>query len=193
MADAPLAIAVGIGLSAASGLRAFIPLLAVSAASRAGYIQLAPGMEWIGSETALLALAVAAVLEVAAYYVPWLDNALDTLATPVAVTAGMIATAAVVTDLPPLARWAIAVVAGGGAAGLVQMATVLLRLGSTTLTGGLGNPVVATGELLGAVALSALAVLVPLAALVVVAWLLTVVGRRLVSRTRRGAPSRSDG
>jgi hypothetical protein len=189
--DAPLAIAVGIALSAASGLRAFVPLLAVSLASRAGYVRLTPGMEWVGGETALVALAVAAALEVAAYYIPWLDNALDALATPVAVTAGIVATAAVTADLPPLLRWTVAVVAGGGAAGLVQTATVLLRLGSTGLTGGLANPVVATAELAGAVALSLLAVAVPLAALVVAAWLLVVAGRRLARRARGRAPSGS--
>jgi hypothetical protein len=186
--DPILGIAVGIGLSAASGLRAFVPLLLTSLAARAGYVPLAQGMEWIASDTALLALGIATVLEIAAYYVPWLDNVLDTLATPTAVTAGVIATAAVTPGLPPLLRWSLAVVGGGTAAGLVQVATVLARLTSSTLTGGLANPVLATGELAGSLILSALALFAPVLALAValglVVWAARRAGRILRDRRR---------
>jgi hypothetical protein len=185
--DPVLGIAVGIGLSAASGLRAFVPLLLTSLAARAGYIPLAQGMEWMASDTALLAFGIATVLEIAAYYVPWLDNVLDTLATPTAVTAGVIATAAVTPDLPPLLRWSLAVVGGGTAAGLVQVATVLARLTSSTLTGGLANPVLATGELAGSLILSALALLAPVLALAVALGLIVWAARRAgrILRDRR--------
>jgi type IV secretory pathway TrbD component len=185
--DPVLGIAVGIGLSAASGLRAFVPLLLTSLAARAGYIPLAQGMEWMASDTALLAFGIATVLEIVAYYVPWLDNVLDTLATPTAVTAGVIATAAVTPDLPPLLRWSLAVVGGGTAAGLVQVATVLARLTSSTLTGGLANPVLATGELAGSLILSALALLAPVLALAVALGLIVWAARRAgrILRDRR--------
>ena len=154
-------------------------------------LTLSPGMEWIATDAALVAFATATVLEILAYYTPWLDNLLDTIATPAAVAAGTVVTAAVLPDLPPFMHWALALIAGGGTAGVIQGATVLLRLKSTALTGGLGNPVVATGELIGAIILSVLSVLAPLLALVVVAALFLLVVRKVgqALRRRRGNDS----
>ena len=166
--EALVSVAVGIALAAACGFRVFVPLLALSAAARSGHLALHPGFEWMGSNAALLAFAVATLLEIAAYKIPWLDNALDTLATPAALVAGVVAAAAVVTDLPPLVRWAVVLVGGGGAAGVVQGATVLARLKSTALTGGLGNPFLALVELAFAVVTSTLALLAPVVAIIVV-------------------------
>lgn len=163
-----LGIAAGIGLSAASGFRAFVPLLLTSLAARNGYLTLSPGMEWLITDPALIALATATVVEILAYYTPWLDNLLDTIATPAAVLAGVVVTAAVTPDLPPLLRWVVAIIAGGGTAAVIQASTVLLRLKSTALTGGLGNPIIATGELVGSVGMAVLALFVPLVCLVLV-------------------------
>jgi Domain of unknown function (DUF4126) len=121
---------------------------------------------------------------VGAYYVPWLDNVLDTAAAPAAITAGVITTAAVTPELSPLLRWTLAIVAGGGAAGLVQAGTTLVRLKSSTFTAGVGNAAVATGELVGSFALSGLALLAPLLAGMVVAFVLVVLARRLVGLLR---------
>jgi hypothetical protein len=178
-------IPVGLALSTAAGLRVFVPLLLTGLAARLGYLRLTPGMAWIGSDAALLAFATATVLEVAAYYVPWLDNLLDTIATPAAVTAGVITTAAVTPELSPLLRWSLAILAGGGAAGLVQAGSALLRLKSSTFTAGIGNPVVATAELVGSLVLSVLALLVPLLAVTVVVVVIVVLVRRLVLLVRR--------
>jgi len=166
--EALVSVAVGVALAAACGFRVFVPLLALSAAAYSGHIGLQGGFEWMGSGAALLAFAVATALEIAAYKIPWLDNALDTLATPAALAAGMVAAASVVADLPPLVRWAVILVGGGGAAGVVQGATVLARLKSTALTGGLGNPILALAELAGAVITSALALLAPILAIIIV-------------------------
>jgi hypothetical protein len=182
-----LGIPVGLALSTAAGLRVFVPLLLTGLAARLGYLRLTPGMTWIGSDEALLAFATATILEVGAYYVPWLDNFLDSAATPAAITAGVITTAAVTPELSPLLRWTVAIVAGGGAAGLVQASTTLLRLKSSTFTAGVGNPVVATSELLGALALSGLALLAPLLAGTIVVVLLLVLARWL-ARLLGGGP-----
>ena len=188
--DALIGFFVGLALSAAVGFRVFVPLLLTGSAARLGYLELTTDMAWLASDAALVALATATVLEVSAYYVPWLDNLLDTVATPTAVVAGVIAWAAVTPELSPLLRWTLAVVAGGGAAGIVQSGTTLLRLHSSAFTAGLGNPVVATGELAGSVSLSVLAVLAPvLAAVLVLLVLVGLVGfyRRATSR-RNAAP-----
>ena len=162
----------------------FVPLLLTGLAARLGYIRLTSGMAWLDSDPALVALATATVLEIGAYYVPWLDHVLDAAATPAAITAGVIATAAVTPELPPLLRWTLAIVAGGGAAGMVHAGTALVRLQSSALTLGVGNPVVATGELAGAVILSGLALLAPLLAAAVGIAVLIFVARRLLGRAR---------
>ena len=191
--DTALAIALGLGLAAASGLRVFVPLLALSIAASRGYVELADGWAWLGSWGALIALSTATVLEVAAYAVPWLDHALDVVATPAAVLAGMLASASVLVDMPPRLKWSIVIVGGGGVAGLTQGASVLARVKSGIFTGGLANPIISFGELAGAIILSALSILLPIAALLSVALLLLVVfvraGRARFGRPRTGDPS----
>lgn len=193
-AELLLAIALGIALAAAAGLRVFLPLWALSFAAWSGHLELNESFAWLATTAALVMLGVATILEIGAYYVPGLDNLLDLLATPAAVVAGTVAAAAVITDLPPLVRWATAIVAGGGAAALTQGASSVLRTKSTATTGGLGNAAVASGELGGAAALSALALTAPLLAfalalgvLALGLWLLAAFWRRAKRRISAGA------
>ena len=179
-----LSVCVGIGLSAACGFRVFVPLLAVNIAALSGHLTLAHGFEWIGSYPALVAFSVATCLEIAGYYIPWVDHLLDTIATPAAVIAGTIITASLVTDMSPFLKWTLAVIAGGGAAGLVQGTTVAARGASTLTTAGLGNPVVATLEFAGAAITSILAILAPLLAIALVLGLLLIIGRKLFRQFR---------
>lgn len=169
-----LSIALGVGLAAAVGFRIFLPLLVASVAAYTGHLELSQGFAWLGTLPALVMLGVAAILEIAAYYIPGVDNLLDLVATPAAFIAGTIVAAAVMVDLPPMVKWAAAIIAGGGAAGLMQSVTTLLRAKSTALTGGLGNPVIASAEWGGALLVSLLALLAPvlaLALIVVFCWL----------------------
>lgn len=167
-----LSLALGIGLSAAAGFRVFVPFLVMSTAALTGNLDLGESWSWIGTYPALFVFATASVLEIAAYYVPWLDNLLDSVATPAAVVAGVVITAAVVTDLSPLLTWTLAIIAGGGTAGLIQTGTVLARGLSTATTAGLGNFTVASGELAGSVITSILAVILPWLTLTLVLALL---------------------
>ena len=182
-----LAVAVGIGLSAAAGLRVFIPPLGANVAALSGELPLAENMAWLGSPLATAVLAVAALVEIGAYYIPWLDNLLDTLATPMAVAAGTILTASTLGDVSPFMQWALALVAGGGSAGAVQGSTVLLRGASSASTGGLGNPLVSTGEASGSLILTVLAIIAPFVALAALVALLVYGVRRL--RARRASIS----
>jgi hypothetical protein len=176
-----LALGLGLGLAAAAGLRVFVPLLVLGVASRYGVIPLASGFEWLQSNAALLALGTATTLEVLAYYIPWFDNLLDTVATPAAAIAGMVATASVLGELPPWMQWGVAIVGGGGTAGLVAGSTSLLRLKSTAFTGGSANFVLATLEWVGSLFASIIAIVLPLLMLLV----LVVVGYLLYRVTRR--------
>jgi hypothetical protein len=173
--ETAVSIAIGLGLAAASGLRVFLPMFALSLALRAEWVTANPGLEWLGSTPALLALGVATLLEVAAYYIPWVDNLLDSLATPAAVVAGVLLTATVLTGFDPMVRWALAIIVGGGVAGTVQGATTATRSLSSLTTGGLANPVVATVELGGALLMAIFSLLLPFfaLALLLVAAILT--------------------
>ena len=163
-----LSIFVGIGLAAAVGFRIFIPFLVVSVMAYTGNLQLSTYFEWIGSLPALVMFGSATVVEILAYYIPWLDNILDTIEHPMAIIAGTILTGAVIKDFPPLIKWALALIAGGGVAGIIHAATGLIRLKSSALTGGFGNPIVSTAEAGSATALSLIAIFIPAAAALIV-------------------------
>jgi cellobiose-specific phosphotransferase system component IIC len=180
--DGLFAVLVGLGLAAAAGFRVFVPLLAVGAAARFELLPLTDGFAWMASDAALITFGAATALEIAAYFVPWVDNLLDTLATPAAVLAGVVLTAAVMTDFDPAVRWTLAVVAGGGTAGVFQGLTAGTRGISSLATGGVTNFVVALLEAVASTLLAALAILVPVAAALVIAVLLALVARRTLFR-----------
>lgn len=177
-----LGIGVGLALAAAAGFRVFVPLLVLSLAARAGWMELSPSFAWLATTSASVALATAMALEIAAYYVPFFDNMLDALAAPVAVLAGIIASASVATDLPPWLHYSIAIIGAGGTAGVVHASTSVLRLKSSAATAGFGNPILATLELAGAVLVALLAVLAPLLALALAVLVVWMVARRVSAR-----------
>jgi hypothetical protein len=170
-----LGIAVGIGLSAACGFRVFVPFLVMNLATITGHLHLAPGFEWIGSDYATIAFGTATLVEILAYYIPWLDHVLDLIASPAAIIAGMVVTASVVMDISPFLKWTLAIIAGGGAAAIVQGVTVTLRTKSSALTAGMGNVLVSSVELVGSIVTALLAIIVPILCLVLLALLCMVV------------------
>jgi len=178
-----LGLITGLGLAAACGFRVFVPLLVASIAVRAGALHVSSGFEWIGSIPSLISFGSATLLEIAGYYLPGLDHFLDTAATPAAVVAGTLVTAAFPGDVDPWWRWSLAAIAGGGIAGTVQVTTVAARGLSGITTMGLANPVVATAELAGASTTAIAAFVAPLVVVIVLAVGLYAVVR--VVRARR--------
>jgi hypothetical protein len=166
--DTAVSIALGIGLAAAVGFRVFLPLLIAAVAAYTGHLHLDDKFAWLGSLTAITMLGVAAVVEILAYYIPTVDNLLDSVTTPLALIAGTVVAAAVITDMPPLIKWSTAIIAGGGVAAVTQGVTTLVRAKSTAFTAGLGNPVVSTVEMIAAAIVALLALLAPLVALALV-------------------------
>jgi hypothetical protein len=184
--DIPVSIALGVGLAAATGFRVFMPLLVASVAAYTGHLQLNDNFAWLGTLPAVTMLSVAALVEVLAYYVPAVDNLLDAITTPAALIAGTLVAAATITNLPPAVKWATAIIAGGGVAGITQAMTALLRAKSTVLTAGLGNPVLSTLELFGSLLLAVLALVAPflaIALVVVFCWLAMRAARRALGRS----------
>jgi hypothetical protein len=179
-----LSVATGLALAAAAGFRAFVPLLAAGLAIHFGYVEAAPGFDWLGEPIVLVALSVATLTEITAYYVPGVDHVLDLIAAPVAVAAGIVAAAGVIVGLPDWLRWFTAIGAGGAVAAAGHALNAVGRAKTGLASGGLGNPVYSTAELAGSVALASLAFLLPIIAVVavaaIVAWLLQRRRRRRV-------------
>jgi hypothetical protein len=176
--EAIMSIMIGVALSATCGFRVFVPLLAVNIGTRAldadgqPLIELAGGFDWLSSDIALVVFLVATLFEIGGYYIPWIDNLLDTIASPASIVAGTVITASFVTGMDPWLQWLLGVIAGGGAAGAVQATTVVARAGSTVTTGGLGNPIVASVETSGAFLGAALSIVAVKFAIVVFVLLL---------------------
>ena len=142
-----IAISLGLGLAAACGFRVFIPPLMMGVASRFNLYSLEGSFTWVGETWAIVIFSIATVLEICGYYIPWIDNLLDTIATPAAIIGGIfVASASLEGELDPAMQWMLAIIAGGGTAGIIQLGTVATRAVSTGATGGLANPIISTLE-----------------------------------------------
>ena len=147
-----LSLSLGLGLAAACGFRIFIPPLMMGVGSRFDLYDLEGSFIWVGEDWAIAVFAIATLLEIGGYYVPWIDNLLDTVATPAAVIGGIFVTSASLEgDVDPSIQWILATIAGGSTAGVIQLGTVATRAVSTGMTGGLANPVVSTLEALASI------------------------------------------
>ncbi len=170
-----VSICLGIGLSAATGFRIFVPALIANVAAMNGWISPSEGFAWLGTWTAFIVLLTATAVEIAAYYIPFVDNLLDTVAVPASVVAGTLLTTSFIEIDNPVLQWVLGIIVGGGTAGVVQSGTGLLRIFSSKFTAGMGNPVVSTTENVAAFGISGLAVLLPVIAmlfsLVLLIWI----------------------
>ena len=182
-------ISVGLGLGIAAGFRVVVPFWVLSAAATVGHVPLSENMQWLDSTTALVGLSIALMVELLVYSIPWLDNVADTIALPIAAAAGTVLMALAADQLDPFAQWSLAIVAGGGAAATVKGLNGLTRLVSTATTGGLTNLLVAIAELISAIALSVLALTVPLVTFAVIVGLFFVLIRVLTKVLNRSKQS----
>jgi len=186
-----VAVAIGIGLSASCGFRVFVPMFVASIAARAGLFPLNEGFQWMAGFPALISFGTATVVEILAYYIPFIDNLLDTITTPMAVGAGTLLLTSVLPVDNDFLKWLTGFIFGGGTAATIQGGTALTRLTSTKLTAGAGNVVVATGDHAAAIGTSVLSFIIPLiiAALVILLLLhlLRKFGKRVFRRKRPAA------
>lgn len=170
------ATALGIALAACCGFRVFVPMLVAGLASKFQLFQFSDSFNWLAGTPALIALGAATIAEIAAYYVPFIDNVLDTLSAPLAAIAGTLLATSVIPIDNEWMKWIIGIVAGGGSAGLISSGTGLLRLFSSKTTLGTGNAVVSTGENTAAIGGSILAFVIPgIMALLVILFIFWIV------------------
>jgi len=180
-----VALSLGLGLSAACGFRVFIPPLAMGVGARADLIDLGESWSWMGETWVMAIFAVATLLEIGAYYIPWLDNLMDTITTPSAIIAGIIVTSSSLDGMDPTLQWILAIVAGGGTSGTIQLGTVATRAVSTATTGGIANPLVSTVEAGACILCTILALLLPVIAAFLVVALMFVAINKIVNRKRK--------
>lgn len=190
--EAVMGVLLGIGLGAACGFRIFVPLLVASIALHGGFLTVTPGFAWLGSTGALITLSVATLLEIAAYYIPVIDNTLDVLGAPAAIVAGTVLAAGFIGDMDPMLKWGLAAIAGGGAAGVIHGGMAAIRAAASTATGGLGNSVISTAETASASIVAVLACVLPILAVVVAGaaiYLLVRAGITLKRKMARSGPA----
>ncbi|MBA4852163.1 DUF4126 domain-containing protein [Emticicia sp. BO119] len=185
MQELLISLCVGIALSACSGFRIFVPMLIGNLATRFGVLDFSQGFEWLGSPAATYILGAATIAEILAYYIPVVDNLLDTIAMPASVVAGTILTTSFLKIDSPELKWTLGIVAGGGMAGTIQAGTGLLRLASTKFTGGFGNSIVATIENFISIIFSALTLWIPVFIAILCVLLFVFLLRKIVKRFQR--------
>ena len=184
-----VAALVGLSLASASGFRVFLPPFILSLAVRTDtldkYIPDLSGTEFaiFDSNAAVVVLGIACLAEFGAYYVPWLDNILDTIATPAAVVSGVGMTSIALVGSDPIIQWSFAIIAGGGSAGVIQVATVAIRGLSSTITLGFCNSFVASGENIASVILTFAALIAPLLAAIFAIFIVVLLVRQSIKIT----------
>ncbi|NLP11232.1 DUF4126 domain-containing protein [bacterium] len=178
------AVALGIGLSASTGFRVFVPLLIAGIAARFGVLPMNESFAWLSSNAGLGSLGVATVVEIAAYYIPFVDNLLDHISTPLSIGAGTLISASVLPIDNEMVKWLSSFILGGGSAALVQGATAALRLGSSGTTGGAANFLLASGENIAAIVTPILSIILPIVMALLI--LLTFwIALRLITRRKK--------
>ena len=163
-----ISVFLGIGLAASVGFRVFLPLFALSLAGYYNIIPINENWNWVASSSALITLGIATLLEIFAYYIPWFDNLLDTIAIPLAAIAGTAVMISTVADLSPIITWALAIIAGGGTASVIKGTTASTRLASTATTGGIANPIISTIETGTSILMSTFSIFLPVIAILIV-------------------------
>lgn len=190
--DLITALCMGVGLSAAAGFRVFLPPFILSILMRSSLIDLnldGTDFEIFDSNISIFLLGIATISEFFGYYVPWIDNLLDTIASPASVFAGFLMTMMVLEgNTDPIFQWILAIIAGGGVTGVIQGMTVATRATSTFMTAGLGNPVIATGENFATIILTILALLFPIIACLIVIILICYGLSKLRNNIKKNKP-----
>lgn len=170
-----ISICLGVGLAASVGFRVFLPLFSLSLAAYFDVWTLNESWEWIGSSAALIILGVATLVEIFAYYIPYVDNLLDSIAVPLAAIAGTAVMVSTVADLSPEITWTLAIITGGGTAAAISGASGATRLTSTATTAGFANPVVSTVETGASAVISVFSIFLPIVGFVLVLFVLYII------------------
>lgn len=183
-----ISLFVGIGLAAATGFRVFLPIFFLSLGSYLGWIRLDQSYAWIGGLPAVIATGLATVVEILAYYIPFIDNILDSITVPLATIAGSLLFASQFTEVSNWIQWSLAIIAGGGTAATISSVFAGTRAASSGTTAGVANPAISTIETIGSTIMSILAIFLPILAgicVLVILYLAFKFGKKLLDKVRK--------
>lgn len=183
-----ISLLVGIGLAAATGFRVFLPIFFLSLGSYLGWIPLDQSYAWIGGLPAVIATGLATVVEILAYYIPFIDNILDSITVPLATIAGSLLFASQFTEVSNWIQWSLAIIAGGGTAATISSVFAGTRAASSGTTAGVANPAISTIETIGSTIMSILAIFLPILAgicVLVILYLAFKFGKKLMDKVRK--------
>ncbi|MGB7529061.1 DUF4126 domain-containing protein [Sphingobacterium cellulitidis] len=183
-----ISLFVGIGLAAATGFRVFLPIFFLSLGSYLGWIPLDQSYAWIGGLPAVIATGLATIVEILAYYIPFIDNILDSITVPLATIAGSLLFASQFTEVSNWIQWSLAIIAGGGTAATISSVFAGTRAASSGTTAGVANPAISTIETIGSTIMSILAIFLPILAgicVLVILYLAFKFGKKLLDKVRK--------
>ena len=183
-----ISLFVGIGLAAATGFRVFLPIFFLSLGSYLGWIPLDQSYAWIGGLPAVIATGLATIVEILAYYIPFVDNILDSITVPLATIAGSLLFASQFTEVSNWIQWSLAIIAGGGTAATISSVFAGTRVASSGTTAGVANPAISTIETIGSTIMSILAIFIPILAgicVLVILYLAFKFGKKLLDKVRK--------
>lgn len=177
-----------LGLSAATGLNAYLPLLIVGLLARfTDWITLKAPWNTLENVWVLLILAVLLFIETVVDKIPALDTVNDTIQTFIRPVAGAIlflAGSNIISDFSPVAG----IVCGILVAGSVHAAKASARPMITAGTGGMGNPVVSVVEdIISGISTLAAIVIPMLAAILFAVLLALLIGWKIRRRRHKAA------
>jgi len=182
-----LALLLGLGLSASTGLNTFVPLLLLGAAARFGVagIELGDKFHWLTSDVALVVLIVASIVEIIADKIPAVDHFLDGVGTFVRPAAGAVAAASVLTGIDPTVAAILGLIVGAPTSFGFHTLKAGTRVASSATTFGCANPVISLLEDIVAFFLSVLAIFAPIIvpiALLILFWMLWTIVKKIRRR-----------
>jgi uncharacterized membrane protein len=182
-----LALLLGLGLSASTGLNTFLPLLLLGAAAKFGIADISLGdkFSWLSSDVALIVLIIASIVEIVADKFPAVDHFLDSIGTFARPIAGAVAAASVLTDVEPTTAAIVGLIIGGPTSFGFHTLKAGTRVASTATTFGCANPVISLLEDVLSIGLSVLAIFAPFVvpvALLLIFWMLWTIVKKIRGR-----------
>ncbi|MBK7446799.1 MAG: DUF4126 domain-containing protein [Ignavibacteria bacterium] len=183
--DLYLKILIGLGLSAASGFRLFVPFAILSIFSISGIYNITSTPFIFSSDLFLIIFIILSVSEVLLFYNPWIDNMLDLISTPASIFSGIILTYFVLYDTEIYLRLLISVILGGLVSLNVQLLTVKARSSTSIFSKGNGNQIVSTIENISSIFISILVLKFPLAGIFVSAIIIYLIYTFIIKKGRQ--------
>lgn len=155
-------LALGVGLAAVAGIRAWLPLLAAGLMGRLGLVHLNESFAFVSSWPAIGLFGVATIVELVGDKFPAIDHTLDAVGTFVRPAAGAVLAASTMYEIDsPLVACVLGLCVGAPTAMVPHATKMAARAVSSSMTFGIANPLLSFAEDGVAMTMLALVFVVP--------------------------------